>query len=709
MATELILNLLDKKGLEDKKIQCRVDIESYSSIMDEVTPARITLQSYSSTTAILFTLISETVSLGAAKVTFNALVGDQKRSEKWIKFKEPTGKDIRLKVYIVLAEPEEPVNISIAKRHQDIGDMPNCPAVTNLFREKTSELEDLWKNRSGFGDFLTEKSVKISFEPSSHIKEIPIKISTIDNIKPEVLEKSCGECIKAIKDLAFDVNHLKSSCQDLFPLRKQFSNKIEERLQQESLSQQFFYDVKEEKERHAAEIERLLNEERELAKEIQAEDEYQRKILCEIDEMNIEYEYISRENIIIQAEKLKNNDLDSVIQRLQEDYKNCTQKLEDSERKYDAIRKQMENAKDLMQKSLDKFNKELENTKLLYESSAKTNEDLSSKNKALKQIHETLQANAKDLECLKSSLLENKASKALFHLKKEQLLKEINTFHSHFLSENVQIKENLQSTLSSQEKILNSLPSSINKLEESYEDLLLNENKLSSLVKTQTALEQECCIRADLNQLLEDYSSLDKIYRSSRAGILKTLDSGCDYILKESEKVLDECKKIDSMIDSIDDKEYEIENMRTVLGEIKNRQPQYVPFKDDPIDIALSEYLNSCDLPVSIPFKREGEGYYVFGTKKVFLKLENGNVKIRVGGGYTQIDEFIEIYAPIELERQEEAIEVNCPKLSSTFTRFLNGAKGMSPFRAARIIQTAVEAVNQGSPAKATIRSKSKK
>ena len=705
----MIISIQGKKGLDSPEVRCKVEVDGTSSQMDELNPAKILLKSHSPTTAVSFALSSPTGSVATARVTFNALLGDQRRSERWIKFKDPSGGDIRLKIFVVLAEPQEPINLSITKRHESQGNIPVCPAVNNLFREKTPELEELWKNRSGFGDFLTEKTVKITFEPMATAKEVPIKISTIDNLRPEVLEKSCGECIKAIKDLAFDVNHLKASVQDLPALREQFSAKIDERLQEESLSQEFFFEVTNKAQVYSEEIEGLLREERELARQIEEEEEYQRKTLVEIDEMQMEYEYISRENIIIRAEKLKNNDLDQVIKRLEEDLHNCTQKLQVSEGKYQKIQENIEIAKESMQKNLEKLTSELEAAKAAYESSTHLNEELSSRNSSLQEIYESLKSNAKCLDSLKSSLSDHKSSKSLFLLKKDQLLKDLSQFSSQVSGESAQTKEKFQQIIKSQSDLLQSLPAASLKLEETYGNSLASENKLSSMMKTQTTLEQECCIRADLNQLIEDYSSLEGIYKTSRAGILKALDSGCDYILKESDKVLDECKKIDTMMDSIDDKEFEIENMRTVLAEIKNRLPQYVPIEDDPIDIALSEYLNSCDLPVSIPFKREEEGIYVFGTKKVFLKLENGTVKIRVGGGYTKIEEFIEIYAPIELERQEEAIENTCPQLSTTFTRFQTGAKGMSPLRAARIIQTAVEAINQGSPAKATVRSKSKK
>jgi hypothetical protein len=50
-------------------------------------------------------------------------------------------------------------------------------------------------------------------------------------------------------------------------------------------------------------------------------------------------------------------------------------------------------------------------------------------------------------------------------------------------------------------------------------------------------------------------------------------------------------------------------------------------------------------------FMRESDGVYMFGSKRIAVKVEQNNIKIRVGGGYLSIDEFIDQYTPVELER----------------------------------------------------------
>ena len=53
-------------------------------------------------------------------------------------------------------------------------------------------------------------------------------------------------------------------------------------------------------------------------------------------------------------------------------------------------------------------------------------------------------------------------------------------------------------------------------------------------------------------------------------------------------------------------------------------------------------------------FLRESEGVYQFGQKRVYVKIEKGEqIFVRVGGGFMHIDEFINQYTPMEVEKIE--------------------------------------------------------
>jgi hypothetical protein len=84
----------------------------------------------------------------------------------------------------------------------------------------------------------------------------------------------------------------------------------------------------------------------------------------------------------------------------------------------------------------------------------------------------------------------------------------------------------------------------------------------------------------------------------------------------------------------IDDKKIEIECLRRIVMELQSRSAVYIPIKEDPVDYALSEYINAREKPLEIPFCREDRGIYIFGSKRVFVKVEQGKIIIRVGGGF---------------------------------------------------------------------------
>lgn len=89
------------------------------------------------------------------------------------------------------------------------------------------------------------------------------------------------------------------------------------------------------------------------------------------------------------------------------------------------------------------------------------------------------------------------------------------------------------------------------------------------------------------------------------------------------------------------------EILRSSKGRLKDFQnDKFIPQSGDDVDALLAEYLkySNCDVPI----RKIGGGYYIFGTKKIYAKIMNGKLVIRVGGGYMVIDEFIATYGEIE-------------------------------------------------------------
>lgn len=96
----------------------------------------------------------------------------------------------------------------------------------------------------------------------------------------------------------------------------------------------------------------------------------------------------------------------------------------------------------------------------------------------------------------------------------------------------------------------------------------------------------------------------------------------------------------------------QLKKAREAAEKQRPKQPKYVAKKKDAVDQMLADYIN--DTGCQVPIRRIGNGYYYFGSKKIFAKIINGKLVIRVGGGYMSIDEFVEHYAQQEINRAEQ-------------------------------------------------------
>ena len=99
--------------------------------------------------------------------------------------------------------------------------------------------------------------------------------------------------------------------------------------------------------------------------------------------------------------------------------------------------------------------------------------------------------------------------------------------------------------------------------------------------------------------------------------------------------------------------EEEIAHLKAYVIELKARLAIYVPIRDDPIDMKVAEYINNYPdrAKLKIMLMRESSGVYEFGTKRIQVEVIQNKIKIRVGGGNMSIDEFIDQYTPVELEK----------------------------------------------------------
>ena len=61
---------------------------------------------------------------------------------------------------------------------------------------------------------------------------------------------------------------------------------------------------------------------------------------------------------------------------------------------------------------------------------------------------------------------------------------------------------------------------------------------------------------------------------------------------------------------------------------MREKTGAYIPMRDDSIDKKLADYINSLNDPsrIRVLFIRETNGVYQFGTKKVYVKVEQDKI-----------------------------------------------------------------------------------
>lgn len=122
------------------------------------------------------------------------------------------------------------------------------------------------------------------------------------------------------------------------------------------------------------------------------------------------------------------------------------------------------------------------------------------------------------------------------------------------------------------------------------------------------------------------------------------LETASKYIRELEGQIYKNNRTSLELIDDLRHAEIEIETLKAYIIDLKSRIAVYIPVKNDFTDKKLAEYINNFPdrSKLKIMFMRESEGVYQFGSKRIFIKVEQDRINIRVGGGYLSIDEFID-------------------------------------------------------------------
>jgi hypothetical protein len=158
-------------------------------------------------------------------------------------------------------------------------------------------------------------------------------------------------------------------------------------------------------------------------------------------------------------------------------------------------------------------------------------------------------------------------------------------------------------------------------------------------VRRTTFKQQNYGIKVEADQLFEEVKDVEVKTKEQRLKVNKKLDS-FDVHLVIKKKITEMQREVNQGL------RIYMKGLKDKLAGLKRPQaaaPVAAPaFKIDPNDLVdkmLAEAL--AKLNCSLIISRLGGGYYMFGSKKIYCKIINGKLVVRVGGGYMGIEEFI--------------------------------------------------------------------
>ena len=109
----------------------------------------------------------------------------------------------------------------------------------------------------------------------------------------------------------------------------------------------------------------------------------------------------------------------------------------------------------------------------------------------------------------------------------------------------------------------------------------------------------------------------------------------------------------------------------------------------------MAVYMNNFTLDV--PIQRLGDGNYMFGSRKIYAKIMNDKLVVRVGGGYMLIDEFLNTYGHQEIDKINMLAARNAAA-GGNFTGDRGSPQGRQSPKSAAMNKARMSPNNRGSP-----------
>lgn len=485
---------------------------------------------------------------------------------------------------------------------------------------------------------------KIVLELASQIQPVisnPLEISSQElALNLQILVKAKGplnsQDAESYRELILGLNEklkvLQIQYEQLEYYRRMTENLIKQKESAEQSQKSIFEQMEKLRKAQENQISVLSKEKKGLIDELgDAKNKFENSRLCE-EEKGIEIESLRSQLELAKAtnENLKRglgNGSSDGMDSYDDAFRALKDSLKESLSKYDELEKSLHSELDDLHSENDKLREALDGQDSIISSLKAVQDSLQTENSSLKS---DLARQENELKALAELESQNQSVKSY-----SDALKSQNDHYNSTIKTLTADNRNLASDLNNtKEKTNTQLQAMNNKLlqQDSNLKLLMNrakdlENDLSGQQTQNSLLSKRL---ASANQSMKtSYEELSKYQNELFEKQQKTeseLEFIANYTLKSSQDHLDQERKLKKLGDIINEKDSELSILREMIGELQKPKPSYFPVKDDTVDQALAEYLNTRPEPMEVIFIREDQGTYLFGSKRVFIKIENGKI-----------------------------------------------------------------------------------
>ena len=448
---------------------------------------------------------------------------------------------------------------------------------------------------------------KITKQEAEHLKELILgvneKLKTIQLIQT-ISEETKQKSQKDLNSREFLQNQMKESWEKMEKVKEEQKILIQNMQNSLNNTQKSFF-LSEQKNR---ELEKVINELNGEIKILQGTNENLEKQLKNFE--NMEKTIRDLQTDIKNLEKNR-NDMRNDFKNLQNEYEKLINIKDEEFEKIANLNTNLEEKLEIQQS--EKFF--LKNDILTKESLILTlNSEVSSYTSEIKGYKDqdtkakTMEALAKkhQQECIKSS---------------ENLQKTTGKFSEVIKTIN-QEKQKLLKISAENQKNIQNLTDSLKSFEEKFalESTKLKETKSQNEMLTSTinsSIDSQHISRSLLKLHSNFIKAKQKFCLDSQIFVVSLTNLAHDFL--NFNRIVHDLKNV------LFDKCEEIMILKDVITELQKKIP-YVAAKDDPIDFVMADYVNSRGEPLEIPFVREDSGIYLFGSKRIFVKLDNGKL-----------------------------------------------------------------------------------